>query len=151
MAGERTGPRRLADFAGRWQLRRRIADFRARAVFRLEGSVTFRAGLRDGRPGLIEDEEGLLRQGAGLPIPTRRRAFLTEPAPGLIAVAFPDGRPFHGFALAPRSEARHDCAPDLYRAVYDFRRWPEWHVLWRVTGPAKDYASLSRCRPLPPG
>jgi hypothetical protein len=33
----------------------------------------------------------------------------------------------------------HACDPDTYRAHHDFSRWPQWHAVWTVTGPRKDY------------
>ncbi len=141
------GPRRLADFAGRWRLTRRIADFRSGGTLRLAGRADFRPGGQDGIAGLSEEEQGLLRPGPGPGLVALRATFWREPEPGRIVVTFADGRAFHAFRLGARATARHDCAPDLYRVTYDFRRWPEWHVLWRATGPAKDYASLSRYRP----
>jgi hypothetical protein len=63
-------------------------------------------------------------------------------------VLFADGRFFHRFdAEDPAPAAAHDCPPDLYRVRYDFRPWPRWQAEWRVTGPRKDYAMVSRYRP----
>lgn len=151
MAGDGQGPRRLAEFEGRWRLVRRIADFRTGATFRLAGVTAFLPAGDGPDAAWIEEESGHLRGAPGPALAARRAALWRESSPGRIEVSFPDGRAFHAFALAARAEAGHACAPDLYRVAYDFRRWPEWHALWRATGPAKDYASLSRYRPLPPG
>ena len=47
----------------------------------------------------------------------------------------------------PRPGAVHDCGADRYRVRYDFRRWPRWRAEWRVTGPAKNYGTVSEYRP----
>ncbi|MCE8467683.1 DUF6314 family protein, partial [Rhodovulum sulfidophilum] len=58
-----------------------------------------------------------------------------------------DGRFFHLIAPGARPEARHDCAPDLYRVRYDFSAWPCWSSFWEVRGPRKNYAMESSYRP----
>jgi hypothetical protein len=60
-------------------------------------------------------------------------------------VLFEDGRFFHRFdAEDPLPGASHACAPDAYRVRYDFRAWPRWEAAWRVSGPRKDYAMVTR-------
>ena len=78
-----------------------------------------------------------------------RRYLWRDGGAGTIDVLFEDGRFFHRFdAEDPAPGASHDCAPDSYRVRYDFRAWPRWQAEWRVTGPRKDYAMVSRYRPL---
>ncbi|TDL79578.1 trigger factor [Palleronia sediminis] len=135
------GPQ-LARFAGDWTLMRAIEDRRLGRSGLFEGHATFRpegAVLR-------YDEAGRLSLGGATM--AARQTHLWRLEGGRIHVSFADGRPFHDFDpdLA-EAAARHDCAPDLYRAIYGFGDWPCWTLRWQVTGPVKDYTSLSRYRP----
>jgi hypothetical protein len=87
-------------------------------------------------------EAGRLEQG-GTGFEARRETLWRD-VPGGIAVFFGDGRPFH--LWRPGQQARHDCPPDDYRLRYDLSAWPRWSVRWRVRGPRKDYAALTRYR-----
>ena len=137
------GPRVLQEFAGRWRIERRIADARAGVEGRLEGVADFAAG----EGGLVCTESGLLRYAGAPPMRARRVYLWRADGPGRIAVAFEDGREFHGFALrGEAAEAEHDCAPDRYRVRYDFSGWPDWRAEWRVRGPRKDYVSVTDYR-----
>lgn len=135
-----TGPSGLEDFAGRWTISRRIEDARMGEVLQGTGGVTCHPAPGG---GLIYDEE-LWLSPPGRPALRGTRRYLWREIPGGIAVFFEDGRPFHRIALGG-SEAgdRHDCAPDLYRVHYDFRDWPGWSARWQVSGPRKDYVSLT--------
>lgn len=137
----RGGASGLADFEGVWRITREIAD-RKGPGGRFEGRAVF---CRDGK-GLAYSEEGVLTLDGQAPVAAARRYLWRPAGPGRIAVAFPDGRPFHDFALDPEAEAEHRCDPDLYRVAYDFSAWPDWSAAWRVTGPRKDYRLLSRYR-----
>lgn len=127
----------LADFAGRWQLSRRIDDRRAGQAGRLVGEARFEPG----QGGLILTETGRLRYGDGPPMQAERRYLWRDEAGG-IAVFFDDGRPFHWFAH-DTPQASHNCPPDLYHVRYDFSAWPDWGAIWQVTGPRKDYVMTS--------
>lgn len=135
----------LADFEGQWRIARRIVHAAGGGGMRFSGRARFAV---DGA-GLIYIETGELRLAGQAPIRAERRS-LWRPGPGgTIVVRFADGRAFHHFdpaAAAPR--ARHDCAPDVYEVEYDFARWPFWSARWRVRGPRKDYAFVSRFRPV---
>lgn len=136
-------PRALEDFAGRWRLSRRIEDALAGEVLEGEGVLAFRPAPGG---GLIYDEEVRLTA-PGRPALRGFRRNLWQAAPGGVAVAFEDGRPFHRIALgAGQAADRHDCAPDLYRVRYDFSGWPLWSVRWEVTGPRKSYVSQTDFR-----
>lgn len=133
----------LTDFLGEWRIARRIVHI-AGGGARFSGRATFApAGT-----GLICFETGEMRLTGQVPIRAERRS-LWRPGPGgAIEVRFADGRAFHHFDPAeavPR--ARHDCAPDVYEVAYDFTRWPAWSARWRVRGPRKDYALVSRYQP----
>lgn len=130
----------LADFAGTWALVRRIDDRRAGQAGRFEGRAHFRPA--DG--GLDYTEEGWLCMAGGHPLRAERR-YRWRSDGALIRVDHADGRPFHAFdPLDPA--AAHDCAPDSYRVVYDFARWPAWRAQWQVSGPRKDYRLVSDYR-----
>ncbi|MEZ5779892.1 MAG: DUF6314 family protein [Paracoccaceae bacterium] len=128
---------KLSDFEGTWRLARDIRDHRGGAAGRFEGRAVFTACA----PGLAYHEEGLLRIGGGPPL-TAVRDYLWREAAGRIFVDHAGGKPFHDFDPA-QAEARHHCAPDLYKVRYDFADWPVWRAEWVVTGPRKDYVMVS--------
>lgn len=129
---------KLKDFEGRWTLDRTIENaVGPDATFR--GTATF---TRDGE-GLILQEVGEMTV-AGQPPLRATRGYLWRQGPAGIDVYFDDGRYFHHIADGAASEDRHDCAPDLYQVAYDFRDWPVWSTIWRVTGPRKDYVMRTR-------
>jgi hypothetical protein len=125
----------LQDFAGRWQIARRIEDRRAGAEGRFDGE----ANLTATPGGLLYHERGSLTLGAAPPMTAERRYLWSAAPGGRIAVAFDDGRPFHSFTPAGHAKATHCCAPDSYAVAYDFTRWPDWRASWTVRGPRKDY------------
>lgn len=138
------GPTNLRDFAGRWGLRRRIADIRAGTEARMEGEAVLRPDVQV----LVYDEAGLLHFGTAPPLRASRRYLWRDGGPGRIEVRFEDGRAFHVFALGAAASAEHDCAPDRYEVRYDFAAWPLWRAEWRVRGPRKDYLSVTDYAPL---
>ncbi len=136
---------RLEAFAGLWRITRRIEDRLAGGEGRLTGTARFEPD--PGGDGLVAIEEGTLVLGGAPPMAATRRYLWREEVPGAITVRFADGRFFHSFAPgAAAPEARHDCAPDLYRVRYDFSAWPDWRAEWRVTGPRKDYTMTTDFR-----
>lgn len=136
--------RRLEEFRGDWRLRRRILDRRAGEVARLDGVVRFVAAA----DGLRQDEAGTLRL-PGRPPLSATRAYLWSERPDRIMVDFADGTRFHDFGPALCTPtAEHPCGDDLYRVRYDFRRWPRWRIVWRVSGPRKDLVIVSSLAPL---
>ena len=136
--------RTLADFEGRWQLRRRIRDFGPGP----DGTFVGEARLTPGGPGLRYEETGLLTLGGARV--EGRQSYLWHQAGEEISVSFPDGRFFHRIGPGPAPGALHLCDPDTYRGAYDFRDWPVWTLTWRVTGPRKDYESVTTYSPCDP-
>lgn len=133
---------RLADFAGRWRIARRIDDRMAGRVGRLAGMAVFSPQ----GDGLRYVETGLLRF-PGQPALEARQSYCWREDGQGVAVAFSDGRPFHRFALTgAASQAAHWCDPDRYEVRYDFAAWPDWSARWKVAGPRKDYVSVTRYR-----
>jgi hypothetical protein len=138
---------RLAAFEGDWTIERTIEDNLAGRPGRLEGVARF---APEG-PALAYLEEGLLTLGDGPAAPASRRYLWRDGGAGSIEVLFGDGRFFHRFEPgAPAPAAVHECAPDQYRVRYDFSRWPRWTAEWRVRGPRKDYAMVTRYQRRPP-
>ena len=131
-------PEALADFEGRSQLSRVIDDRMAGVEGRFAGEAEFVPF--DG--GLKCIERGVLTYGAARM--EAERCYLWRTVCDGIAVDYEDGRPFHTFKLTAKAEAVHHCAPDLYRVTYDFSDWPDWQAEWQVSGPRKDYTSVSR-------
>lgn len=124
-------PRVLSDFAGRWQVVRKItakaapdATFEGTALWTPQGT------------GLAYSETGVMRLSGHPPMQAARRYFWAED----LAVYFEDGRFFH---QVPRAggQTQHWCDPDRYRVVYDFSGWPQFRATWQVSGPCKDYVS----------
>ena len=122
---------RLAALQGRWRVLRVVRhDGGARARF--EGWAVWEGGRCV--------EEGVLAAGsARMPA---RRATLWSVEGRALHVAFEDGRPFHAVGCC----AEHVCLPDRYALRYDFTAWPRWSCRWRVDGPWKAYAALTRYR-----
>jgi hypothetical protein len=131
------------DFLGDWQVSRRIDDRHGQ----MQGAFTGRAVLTGaGCDGLHYVEQGQMRFGAAQPMTaTRRYAWLF--LPDRVLVRFDDGREFHSFVPAGQAAGTdHPCGADHYRVVYDFTRWPDWCATWDVTGPRKDYTSVTEYR-----
>lgn len=140
----------LGALEGRWQLVREIEDVRAGRTGRFEGEAVFERVPDGSAPlELAYLETGtLVLEGAPAMTATRRYRWRAAGS-GTIEVLFDDGRFFHRIdAEEPVPGAVHACDPDLYRVRYDFRRWPRWVAEWRVSGPRKDYAMVSRYAPL---
>ncbi|MDW3225601.1 MAG: DUF6314 family protein [Paracoccaceae bacterium] len=124
-----TRPRVLADFAGTWQLDRKIAHGDGTQA-RFQGTALWDGDDR----GLDYLETGHLQMGQGPQMQAERRYRW---APDL-DVYFDDGRFFHRVpALGGR--ASHWCDPDTYDVTYDFGAWPCFTAVWQVRGPKKSY------------
>ena len=124
----------LADFAGRWHIQRQITPS--------EGPPATFAGTAIWAPDadtLRYHETGQLTVAGHTPMQSTQR-YQWDSALG---VWFDDGRYFH--SVPPGGgPVRHWCDPDLYVGAYDFGRWPQFEVRWTVTGPRKDYVSVTR-------
>lgn len=134
---------RIEDFAGDWAVERAIEDARARRG----GAFAGLARLVPAPGGLAYVERGRLRLGDGPAVEASRR-YLWRGEDDAVAVHFEDGRFFHRFRPDDGAPvAHHDCPPDAYRVRYDFADWPVWRAEWRVSGPRKDYATVTVYRP----
>lgn len=130
--------RKLDDFLGRYSVSRTITDRRAGAETRFEGEAEIAAAP----DGAVYTESGSLIMGQSRF--SAERTYLWRAAGPRIEVAFDDGRPFHDFDPETGGQAtEHLCGQDLYRGGYDFREWTCWSVTWEVSGPRKDYTSIT--------
>lgn len=61
-----------------------------------------------------------------------------------LRIAFPDGKPFLDLRFV-NGEARdsHVCGADVYDARFRFRKGV-WTILYKVSGPRKNYSIISR-------
>ncbi|MFQ1700632.1 DUF6314 family protein [Loktanella agnita] len=131
------GPR---DFEGRWQITREITDRQAGQSGRLAGVATL---TQQGVDRLLYAETGTLTLGDGAPMVATRR-YQWHFRSDSVEVTFEDGAPFHSFAPAGYvTGTEHLCGEDTYRVRYDFIPWPRWRSVWIVTGPRKDYTSIT--------
>ncbi|MGW1377784.1 DUF6314 family protein [Streptomyces sp. NPDC002446] len=130
-----------AYLAGRWSIERTVCDLRAGAEGRFRGTAGFRpdaAGEPSAGEGLLHSEEGLLTWG-GTTSPASRTLRLRPRPDGTAEIDFADGRPFHDLDLRTgRWTAVHPCSQDRYAGTFTAVAQDEWHLEWRVTGPAKD-------------
>lgn len=125
-----------AGFAGTWDVRRRIVDHRAGAAYGFEGRAIL------GRNGF--EESGTVRLGAHTFEAVRSYGLAMHAAS--VALYFPNGNDFVTLELRPSQRVLHLCGDDTYEGRFFFRGADEWAEAWRVSGPQKRYASLTRYR-----
>lgn len=119
---------------GSWHVRRTVIDFLAgtRCVFSGQAVVTADA---------FEETGGIRIGERTLPA---SRGYRLERRGDTIAVLRADGSAFISLDGRASQSVRHDCGADLYVGRLLFRGPHEWAEAWRVKGPRKNYASLSR-------
>ncbi|MEM6758206.1 MAG: DUF6314 family protein [Pseudomonadota bacterium] len=125
----------LSDFAGLWALSRVIAPV-GQPEAQFKGVAAWSPGP-EGRFAYVES--GVLRVPGQAEMRAERRYIWDAE----LNVWFDDGRFFHTVPAAG-GQAEHWCDPDWYRVEYRFAAWPEFEVTWTVSGPRKEYVSLSR-------
>lgn len=130
----------LYDFLrGTWSVNRRIEDRLGGGEGRFAGTARF-----EGETTLAYREAGMLEVG-GAAYPAERR-YRWECGIAGAEVRHGDGSPFHAFTVTDgAASARHLCGDDLYRGTYRFDA-EGWRVVWIVTGPRKDYTSVTEYR-----
>jgi hypothetical protein len=126
----------LTYLAGSWRVERSVRDLASGEEGEFSGTTVF--GPLEGG-GLLHEESGTFTwQGVSRPA-ERTLRFLPGSSPGLAAVRFFDGRPFHDLDLTSGHHVtHHPCAADLYRGEFTVRDAGHWRTVWRVGGPAKD-------------
>ncbi|MEU2789679.1 DUF6314 family protein [Streptomyces sp. NPDC007100] len=141
-----------AYLAGRWTIDRTVLDVRTGTQGTFRGTAHFRP---EGGAGavLLHVEEGELAWN-GATAPATRTLRLCPRPDGTADVTFADGRPFHDLDLRTGHwNTRHPCAADLYEGEFTVVSPQEWHLRWRVGGPAKTQLLCSvyrrAARPLP--
>ncbi|MFD8549571.1 DUF6314 family protein [Streptomyces sp. NPDC059649] len=121
--------------SGRWSIERTVHDLWTGTEGRFHGTADFRPDPAGG--ALLHMEEGELTWD-GTAYPASRTLRLRPRPDGGAAIDFADGRPFHDLDLTTgRWTAVHPCAEDRYEGTFTVRSADEWHLEWRVTGPAK--------------
>jgi hypothetical protein len=131
-----------AFLTGAWRIARTVKDARNGQDGGFDGTAVF-APLADG--GLLLTESGTMRLGGytGPAEQTYRYAF--PDGPGRAEVFRHDGTPFHRLDLATgTAEAVHHCGADLYQGMFRVLGPDEWIVEWAVSGPRKDYHTVTR-------
>lgn len=132
----------IADsLAGDWTVRRTMIDFLAGATYSFTGNAIV--------TGDAFAERGIMQTGAhAMPASRTYRLELREHS---IAILRADGSDF--IELEPKATqiVHHLCGADVYVGRFLFRGPDEWAEAWRVKGPRKNYASLSRFRRLDGG
>ncbi|MEM8536805.1 MAG: DUF6314 family protein [Pseudomonadota bacterium] len=128
-----------ADFAGEWRMSRQIDDLRIGESGALYGTVSF---THDGDT-LRYEEKGTLVFASAAPIKAQR-AYIWRFAGKHVEVAYANGAPFHSFPLVAEAAATpHLCGDDTYNGVYAFADFPQWQLTWNVTGPRKNYRTVT--------
>jgi hypothetical protein len=129
------------DFVGRWRLDRAIMDRNLGQTGAFRGTADLRALTED---VLHYAEAGQVQLGDG-PIMTATRDYEWRFVDGHVDVTFSDGAAFHRFVPSGAAAGTdHPCGSDFYQVAYDFIKWPDWTATWTVSGPRKDYTSVSR-------
>lgn len=130
--------RTLADFIGSYTVSRKIEDRRAGAETQFEGT----AQIVPTPDGATYRETGHLIMGQQRF--EAERSYLWHAEGARIEVLFSDGRAFHDFDPSAGGDAtEHLCGQDMYRGGYNFSEWSCWAVTWDVSGPRKDYRSVT--------
>jgi hypothetical protein len=127
--------------AGDWTVRRTMIDFLAAATYSFSGNAVVTTDAFT--------ERGVMQIGAhAMPASRTYRLELREHS---IAILPADGSDF--IELEPKATqiVHHRCGADVYAGRFWFRSPDEWAEAWRVKGPRKNYASLSRFRRLDAG
>ncbi|MFI7101281.1 DUF6314 family protein [Streptomyces sp. NPDC050161] len=129
-------PDAAAYLTGRWSIERTVRDVRSGAAGSFRGTADFRPDAAG--EVLLHVEEGELTW-AGTAHPASRTLRLRPRPDGGAEVSFADGRPFHDLDLRRgRWHTVHPCAADRYDGTFTVAGPDEWHLEWRVGGPAKE-------------
>lgn len=140
-------PTAVERFIGTYSVARTIHDRRGGQSASFNGQAVIEA-IQGVQGGAHYSEKGALQIGAG-PAFAAERQYLWRMAGARIAVDFADGRAFHDFdPVAGGQATEHLCGEDMYRGGYDFSEWTCWSVTWDVTGPRKDYRSVTLYSPV---
>ncbi|WP_030661779.1 DUF6314 family protein [Streptomyces rimosus] len=139
--GRYPAPDAAAYLAGWWTIDRTVADVRTGTQGTFHGTAHYHPenpGAGTAPVPLRHIEEGHLTWN-GTTTPATRTLRLHPRPDGTAAITFADGRPFHDLDLRTGHwTTRHPCAADLYEGEFTVVSEGEWHLTWRVGGPAKE-------------
>jgi hypothetical protein len=127
--------RTVADgIVGDWTVNRTMIDFLSGATYRFAGDAVVTADAFT--------EHGTMQIGAhAMPA---SRAYKLEPRGHSMRILRADGSDFIELQPEAMQIVHHSCGADSYTGRFFFRNGDEWAETWRVKGPRKNYASLSR-------
>jgi len=125
----------LPDLSGTWKVARRIIGENARFT----GTLTFTPKGDD----LIYKEQGTMR------LPAAQldayRSYIYRPKGDALEILYDDGRPFLNLVFKDGVATDiHQRDPDVYRATFKIKHANELICAYAVTGPRKNYFSVSR-------
>lgn len=123
-----------ADFIGTWRVRRKIVDYRAGTTAVFEGTAIITADS-------FEEKGRLTLNGA---VFNSARSYRLCFGARTVEVSFPDGAEFIQLGDGAVQATPHLCGRDDYAGRFFFADRDTWAECWRVTGPQKHYASVSR-------
>ena len=124
----------LTDFEGDWTVDRLVVHGDG-----LRARFTGNARWAPVQDGMQFSESGRLKIPGQAPMEASQSYFWDHD----LNIWFSDGRFFHTVP-AKGGVARHWCDPDQYTVRYRFGHRPRFETLWRVSGPRKNYAMLTR-------
>jgi hypothetical protein len=133
---------------GTWDLTREIEDHRAQLSGLFEGRATLLVAeslgsVRSSRRARY-DESGELRIGTRTTRASRSLVY-EQLNDASVMMRFTDGSPFVDLNLQGGEwHALHRCGDDLYEMVTTVCSESVIQERWRVTGPSKDYAAITR-------
>lgn len=119
---------------GLWQVRRRLVDHLSHEHLTFLGQARIEADV------MTETGELLTPRGR---METKRLYRLSMDKEG-VDVRFAGGADFVRLNLASDQRVVHFCGADLYEGRFLFRSLDRFIEFWRVAGPRKRYASLTR-------
>lgn len=127
---------------GIWRVERAVRGPQSAALSALRGTAEFTpAG-----GGMRYTEYGRLSFGDSAVL-AERRFHYDFPTPDRAAVRFRCGQPFHDLDLTTgRDSVVHLRAGDVYRGRYRVDDPRTWWVCWWITGPRKNFRTLTRYR-----
>ncbi|HYD30075.1 MAG TPA: DUF6314 family protein [Azospirillaceae bacterium] len=133
-------PNLRAFLTGVWKVERSVMGESPLALGHLRGTARFEPSGQTMR----YEEQGCLSFGRSTVAAVRRLLF-DFPAPTRAEVQFPDGQPFHQLDLAT-GDATVEIERDgtRWRGHYTVLDQRNWCVVWRVTGPCRDFRSVTR-------
>jgi hypothetical protein len=140
-AETRLGGGTLAFLRGAWSLERRLVDHRSGVRGSFTGEAEF---LATADPAVLRYEERGELSFGGHAGPARRSLLYRARPGGAADVCFADGREFYRLDLhSGQWTERYGCGPDEYLVSYLVRGPARLEERWQVTGPRKDYDSVT--------